>query len=340
VLGDPGLGGRLGRGILGQEEALAELIERLWQEAVCRPDSEPLRLMLAGPVGTGKSMATKRIADALGYPHHYIDASSFDSEHAVMTSLAGASPGIVNSYNDGVLARIARRPSVVEVADLEHARPGVCGALCEFFLRILQEGSLQTGSGMIIRTIPSLVFLFTTNVAYGTQKASTRVGFGEWNREEIRARVVSRSLEHLGHAFVSRVGPPILFGAFTRATAMQVARKEMETLVARVTGAEAVVTSEEAPRYVVDSLASLETGARGIIDAARGAVAAALRTCRRQGTRRTAIELRDGRIVIDDARPPSEGASTRRSVREGEAGAPVQTAQTRTRQGTKERSGQ
>ena len=107
--------------ILGQDAALRELAERIWQEVIGRPDMEPLRLMLAGPVGTGKSVAVKYIAEAMEWPYHYIDATAFDSPHAVMTSLAGASPGIVNSYNDGVLAKISRRPSVVEIADLDHA---------------------------------------------------------------------------------------------------------------------------------------------------------------------------------------------------------------------------
>ena len=92
-----------------------------------------------------------------------------------MTSLAGVSPGIVSSYNDGVLAKISRRPSVVEVADIDHALLGVRGALCEFFLRILQEGTLQTGSGMVVRTLASGLYIFTTNVAHGKGKVGNSI---------------------------------------------------------------------------------------------------------------------------------------------------------------------
>ena len=309
--------------IFGQNPALCELARRIWQESICRPGTEPLRIMLAGPVATGKSVAVKYVAEALGYPCYYIDATAFDSEHSVMTSLAGASPGIVNSYNDGVLARISRRPSVVEIADLDHARPGVRGALCEFFLRILQEGTLQTGSGMIIRTLPSVIFIFTSNVAYGTHKADARFGFGSLTRDEVRQRVVSRALEHLGHAFVSRIGQPILFEQFTRQTAIEIAEMEIRSLVGRVTGVATIAAERDVSRQIVDSVPTLETGARGVIDAVRAALAEALRERVDMGAERVVVRLDGQQIVIEHDSKKSRGSrkveqdAKSRSTRQG-----------------------
>ncbi|MGD2111495.1 MAG: AAA family ATPase, partial [Phycisphaerae bacterium] len=288
--------------LFGQDEAINELIKRIRQEAICRPQVEPLRLMLAGPVGTGKSVAAKYIAEVLEWPYHYIDATAFDSEHAVMTSLAGASPGIVNSYNDGVLARISRRTSVVEVADLDHARPGVRGTLCEFFLRILQEGTLQTGSGMIVRSLPSVIFIFTSNIAYGTRKATAQFGFGRLTRGDIRQRVVSRVLEHLGHAFVSRVGEPILFDEFTHDTAVELARMEIRSLVGRVTGATTVRISQGVVKRILDSLPTMENGARGVIDATRSAMAEALLDRADIGVAEVDVRLEEDDIIVEPAR--------------------------------------
>ena len=180
-----------------------------------------------------------------------------------MSSLAGVSPGIVGSYNDGVLARISRRPSVVEVADLDHARPGVRGTLCDFFLRILQEGTLQSGSGAIIRTLPSVIFIFTTNVAFGVRKAGARLGFGgDRSRAELRQEVVYGALQYLGHAFVSRVGEPVLFGEFSRPAAVAVAETEIRSQASRVTGASQVELCPAVAEHIIGSLATSETGAR------------------------------------------------------------------------------
>jgi hypothetical protein len=285
--------------IIGQDQAVTEVARRVWEEAICRPLKEPLRLFLAGPVGTGKSLAAKCVAEQLEWDYHYLDAASFDSSHAVMTSLAGASPGIVNSYNDGVLAKIARRPSVVEVADLDHAQPGVKGTLCDFFLRVLQEGTLQTGSGMIVRTIPSLLFCFTSNVAYGSRKPNARFGFGLPTREEVREEVASRAREDLGHAFISRVGEPILFDEFSREVARQIVRAEIDVLVSRTTGATDVAQSDEVAVVILRSLPALEHGARGILDETRARVAEALRHYTASGKQRMLVRCEGEKVLIE-----------------------------------------
>ena len=286
--------------LLGQGNAICDFTKRISKEAFSRPYTEPLRLLLAGPVGTGKSMATKYLAELLGWPHHYIDATAFDSPHAVRTSLAGASPGIVNSFNDGILAKIARRPSVVEVADLDHAQSGVRDELRKFFLGILQEGTLQTGSGMVIRTIPSVIFVFTSNIAYGTRKASNRFGFGQClTRKEVQAQVEACTIAHLGHAFTSRVGDPIIFDEFTRNTAIKVAEMEIKSLVRRVTGAKIVDPSRQVAKQIINSIATLEKGARGIIDATRDAMTESLQDCVDMGAERVRVRLKGKRIIIE-----------------------------------------
>lgn len=284
--------------ILGQEEAILELTGRLRQEAMCRPSREPLRLLVAGPVGTGKSLAAKCLADSLDWPYHYIDATAFDSPHSVMASLAGSAPGIVGSYQDGVLAKIARRPSVVEVADLDHAQIGGRGALCDFFLRILQEGTLQTGSGRIVRKIPSLIFMFTSNVAYGNAGASRKLGFGELTQADIRERVVSRASEQLGHAFISRVGEPVLFTEFTPETACRIVEAEIQSLVQRVGHAESVTCDPDVPPQILTSVVSFDSGARGIIDATRRALSESLRDCGDVNTKHVVVRLEGQEVVI------------------------------------------
>ncbi|MAE63259.1 MAG: hypothetical protein CMJ18_03220 [Phycisphaeraceae bacterium] len=302
-LGGPALLDLLQARIRGQEPALCELARRLRIEVMTRHDTEVIRMMLCGPVGTGKSVAVKYLAELLDLPHHYIDACSFDSEHAVKSSLAGAAPGIVNSYHDGVLARIARRASVVEVADLDHAQPGVRSALCDFFLRVLQEGTLQTGSGAVIRTVSSVLFLFTSNTAYGTQAAATPFGFTTFSRDQVRQRVMNRAAEQLGQAFVSRVGAPVLFDNFTRETAIEVAETEIIALVNRVTGAARVDTDPAIAARIIDAAPTLDTGARGVIDAARDLVSGALTDHWNLDAKHVRIRLNEGRVIVEAVNP-------------------------------------
>lgn len=299
-LSGTGLEERMKAELFGQDAAIAQVAHRIWQEAVCRPDDEPLRLFCAGPTGCGKSQTAKILAATLGWSYQYIDAASFDSEHAVASSLAGSAPGIVNSFNDGVLARISRRPSVVEVADLDHARANVRGVLCDFFLRCLEEGTLQTGSGAVVRSIPNLLFVFTSNVAWGSgSRADSKLGFAAVTEDELRARVISHAQESLGHAFVSRVNDPVVFAPFTRATALMVAGNEIRSLLRRVCGAKHVIAERSVAERIVDTLVTTETGARGIVDATRNALCDALRKNVEIQSETVHVKLRGQEVMIE-----------------------------------------
>jgi hypothetical protein len=163
--------------LLGQQAATRALDERLWMEAVSRPAAQPMCVMLAGPPGTGKSEAARLVAEYLGLEHHTINAPAFDAAHAVKTTLAGASRGIVGSFEEGVLERMSRRPAIVEIADIDHTPLDVRAALSDFFLDVLQRGVLQTGTGAIVTTLPQVIFIFTSNVAWGGDD-SAAAGFG------------------------------------------------------------------------------------------------------------------------------------------------------------------
>ncbi|KPJ71025.1 MAG: hypothetical protein AMS14_09670 [Planctomycetes bacterium DG_20] len=292
---------RLRARLLGQDAALGEVLERLSLEVVGQLPSRPIRLLLAGPTGCGKSMACKIVAETLDLPYHYIDAASFDSPYAVRASLAGAATGIVGSQNDGRLARIARRPAVVEVADLDHAPDHVRADLCDFFLRILEEGTLQTGTGRIVRTCPQLLFMFTSNVAYGTDNATVRVGFAKPSRNQVREWVIDRVVRHLGHAFFSRVGEPCMFDEFTTEAASAIAAMEIRALVGRVLQVERVEVAEGAARQVVADMPSLEGGARRVIDAAKRAVVPALKKVRGKPAGVILVRGQGGQLVVETA---------------------------------------
>ena len=133
-------------------------------------------------------------------------------------------------------------------------------------------------------------------------------GFGSLTRDEVRQRVVSRALEHLGHAFVSRIGQPILFEQFTRQTAIEIAEMEIRSLVGRVTGAATIAAVRDVSEQIIDSVPTLETGARGVIDAVRAALAEALRERVDMGTERVVVRLDGQQIVIEHDSKQSRGS--------------------------------
>nr|HPM23695.1 AAA family ATPase [Phycisphaerae bacterium] len=259
----------LKRALVGQDRAVVEFAARVFQETVSRPPTAPLRVLQAGPPGTGKSLGAKLLAEYLDLAYHYIDAAGYSSSHSVMASLTGAAPGLVSSYQDGTLARIARRPAVLEIADLDHAPPDVRQALTDCSLRLLQEGTLQAGSGATIRSLSSVIFIYTSNIAYADQGGPVRqFGFGQRapSPAEVCERVRERMIRELGYAFVSRVGEPIVYVEFTPESAAALAQREIRQLVARTTRAASVEVPDEAAALVVESMPNFAGGARRIMD--------------------------------------------------------------------------
>ncbi|KPK43379.1 MAG: hypothetical protein AMK72_13385 [Planctomycetes bacterium SM23_25] len=178
---------------------------------------------------------------------------------------------------------------MVEVADLDHAPDHVRADLCDFFLRILEEGTLQTGTGRIVRTCPQLLFMFTSNVAYGPDNATVRVGFAKPSRNQVREWVIDRVVRHLGHAFFSRVGEPCMFDEFTTEAASAIAAMEIRALVGRVLQVERVEVAEGVARQVVADMA------------AKRAVVPALKKVRGKPAGVILVRGQGGQLVVETA---------------------------------------
>jgi len=286
--------------LLGQLAATHALDEWLWMETVSRPAAQPMCVMLAGPPGTGKSEAAKLVAEYLGLEHHTINAPAFDAAHAVKTTLAGASRGIVGSFEEGVLERMSRQPAIVEIADIDHTPLDVRAALSDFFLDVLQRGVLQTGAGAVVTTLPQVIFIFTSNVAWGGDD-SAAAGFGfqtaALTRDQTCERVKDLARRDFGPAFVSRVGNPIIFHAFDRTAAIEIARREAVRLMMSATGAAVAVMGDEVAALLIDEMPNFRDGARGVMEMIRHRLAPALRTKEKFDGKAVEVVLVDGRRI-------------------------------------------
>ena len=210
---DPDLPGLLQVQLLGQEAALAALVARLRMECLTRPLHQPVRYIVQGTPGTGKSQSAVLLARWLGVPYVNIDAASMPDHHTAASQLLGSGRGIVGSYQSGRLEQAAKHHTgaVLEVSDLDHAAPSVRAILADLFLQVLETGEAQSAKGAMF-SCANLIIGFTMNLPEGRDEAVRRgVGFGTPSRREIRHRVASEIRKMFSGAFLSRVGTPILF---------------------------------------------------------------------------------------------------------------------------------
>ena len=211
---DPALESALTTEILGQNAALAQVVERLRIETLSRPTHQPLRVAFQGTPGVGKSDTARILADWLGLPHVNIDAASLSDPHTAASLLLGSGRGIVGSYRPGKLEEIARHHTgaLVELSDLDHARSNVRASLADLFLQILDFGHGQSATGASF-SCANLIIVFSLNLPDGADERLRRpMGFHRsLDTAALQQRVESELVAITSSAFLSRLGSPILF---------------------------------------------------------------------------------------------------------------------------------
>lgn len=269
----------LKKNLVGQEEALEEATERLWTEFLTRPLNQPIRMILQGIPGVGKSEFSQCVADYFNIPQVSIDTASLQSHHEASSLLLGSGRGIVQSYMPGKLETMAKHHEscVVEVADLDHCEPGVRGFIADLFLHILQTGYAQTATGETI-SCANLIIIFTINLPGGKDESVLKgLGFNsEINSEEIKSRTLKEMKAMFSSAFVSRIGNPILFKPFCmdeKVAIMEIAlEKSLHTSIQNLRAPIGEISIPSGIGNVFSSQIEMidqGLGARGIYDLAR-----------------------------------------------------------------------
>ena len=214
VLTGPELLPFLKRRLLGQDQALEQLVLRLSTECLTRPLHQPLCYCAQGTPGTGKSESTALLAERLGLPLVHVDAASIPDYYTAAAQLLGSGRGIVGSYQSGRLEQAAKHHSgvVIEVSDLDHANPSARSYLADLFLQVLEVGEATSATGATF-SCANAIFAFTLNLPNGMDELVRRgIGFENTpNRNHIAGKVASEIKGILSSAFLSRIGRPILF---------------------------------------------------------------------------------------------------------------------------------
>lgn len=213
--------------LIGQEKAINQIIERLSSEILTKKQHLPIAMLCQGLPGTGKTEASKLLAQLLKIPHKIIDASHFNSGYDLKSTLYGSSTGIVQSYNPGLLELAAghTRGCVVEVSDIDHAKNvSVRAQIGDSFLSILQEGLIQTATGKTV-FCGNVIFIFTINLpGQADERVLKGLGFrSDLSEEEIFRNTMKEMRKMFSTAYISRIGTPILYTWFSRSEQVQIA---------------------------------------------------------------------------------------------------------------------
>ena len=243
---------KLGRRVVGQNEAVQKLVKRLrlnkgpLKENFYRPDGVFLFL---GPTGVGKTELAKALAECLFGDEHKmvrIDLSEYQDGGVSIEKLIGMPRGIVGSERGGILTTQMRdNPyTVVLLDEMEKAHPH----LQSLFLQVFDEGWLTDGRGKKVYFSDAIVIM-TSNLGSNLFKSALQP-LGYLNDREnvnvIKREVLKEMEKSFSPEFRNRVDEIIVFTPLTKEQVRSIAEKYLGSLEAtmREAGKNLIVTPE------------------------------------------------------------------------------------------------
>lgn len=204
------LEGRLSASVLGQAEAIREVVDGLKIPAAgLNLNEKPLRsLLFLGPTGVGKTQLALSLAQELmteELPVKRIDMSEFGQEHEA-SKLLGAPPGYAGHDEGGVLTNFVKQfpNSIVVLDEIEKAHPKVWDS----FLQILDAGRMTDGKGQTVDFTNTIVIM-TSNLG-ADELARPHTGFLAISQEELYKQRNSEAKNIVRKAVESRFRPEMV----------------------------------------------------------------------------------------------------------------------------------
>lgn len=230
------LKGRLEKTVLGQSEAITEVVNGLKISAAgLQSDTKPLRsLLFLGPTGVGKTQLSLSLSEELmseKLPVKRIDMSEFAASHDA-SKLLGSPPGYVGHDEGGVLTNFIKQhpQSIVILDEIEKAHPKIW----DNFLQILDAGRMTDSKGETVDFTKSIVIM-TSNLGVDRIR-QTGMGFITGTHEEAyQARVadakniVTKAVEEVFRPeMVNRIDQIVVFNELPSTILRQVVAKELD----------------------------------------------------------------------------------------------------------------
>jgi ATP-dependent Clp protease ATP-binding subunit ClpB len=198
--------GRLGKRVIGQEEALTAVANAVRRaRAGLQDPNRPIgSFIFLGPTGVGKTETARALAEFLFDDERAmvrLDMSEYMEKHAV-ARMIGAPPGYVGYEEGGQLTEaVRRRPySVILFDEIEKAHSDVFNVL----LQILDDGRLTDSKGRTV-DFKNTVLIMTSNLG------SREIQAAEGDEKQVREAVLQELRLHFKPEFLNRVDDVVIF---------------------------------------------------------------------------------------------------------------------------------
>ncbi len=258
---------KLNKRIIGQENAIKELVKKLIPAKLGfkinreKPDGV---FLFVGPTGVGKTETAKVLAEILfGSKEKLlrIDMSEYMEEYTY-SRLIGAAPGYVGYYDSNQLTDEMRKDPyrVILLDEMEKAHP----QLINIFLQVFDAGVLTDARGKKAYFDNSIIIM-TSNI--GTSLFSTKkVGFSQKKGDVGKEELIKEVKRHFPPEFLNRVDGVIFFESLSTDDMKKIVLLKISELneSLKSTGMKIELTNK-----AIEEIASLgyssEYGARNII---------------------------------------------------------------------------
>jgi ATP-dependent Clp protease ATP-binding subunit ClpC len=229
-----GLGERLNKAVLGQEQAVqavAETVQRA-RLGLSDPRRPKASFLFVGPSGVGKTELARSLAKELFGKEealHRLDMSEFSEAHTV-SKLLGSPAGYVGYREQNRLTdTLRKRPnSVLLLDEFEKAHPDVQHLL----LQILEEGQLTDGTGRSI-SLRNAYVVVTGNVG-ADQLQRGSLGFGSDSAmTSFETRVQDQLKERFRPELLNRFDRVVVFNPLSKDSVEALIRRETQTILER-----------------------------------------------------------------------------------------------------------
>lgn len=258
----------LGKQVLGQEEAIREIVLSLQRNSLgLRDPKKPIAsILFVGPTGSGKTYLCKTLAkEFFGREDSLITLNMSEyGERGTISKLLGASASYVGYSEDCALTEVQKKPySVILFDEIEKAAPEVFQAL----LSILDEGKITLSNGSEVN-FKNTIIIFTGNI--GTKDLEIKgKGIGYTNETEDKEAkkniIVKKAIEKtFSPEFRNRLTKTVIFKNLTPEVMNGICELEIKKLSERLKEKKIAIKVSKDLKSKIISSCDLKFGARDL----------------------------------------------------------------------------